>query len=329
MRGKCKDCGSVQNLSESTNCQFCGNFIEIEVASKNYQKDTDGELGGLIDLSLTAMDAGNWIEAISYFNQILQKDTKNSNAWLGKGIATVNTSKIGDLKIKEALSYWENAMTHSENMESMSKRVSKEIHSTVKSFYPILENHFVKFVSVDSTYGEHLTRYILLNSALDYANKLDPNNLEIIKTGIKLSYRMNPKTLATKKPKYGELSKREKISWKALATTKENHLTRDIRNSFIEKMKQADLKFYEDYIQRRKEIEEYKSTDLKKTKKLGVIASIAGIIVAVISSLIIDDKDPNFNGILFWMFIIPFGLVMVFGSSLVGIDKSKEPKELF
>ncbi|MDB4213195.1 tetratricopeptide repeat protein [Flavobacteriaceae bacterium] len=329
MRVKCKDCGSVQDLSESTNCEFCGNFIKIEVASKIYQKDTDGELGGLIDLSLTAIDAGNWIEAISYFNQILQKDPKNSNAWLGKGIATVNTSKIGDLKIKEAISYWKNAITHSENIESMSKRVSKEIHSTVKSFYPILENHFVKFVSVDSTYGDHLNRYILLNSALDYANQLDPKNLEIIKTGIKLSYRMNPKTLATKKPKYGKLSKREEISWKALATTRENHLTRDIRNSFIEKMKLADLKFYEDYIQRQKEIKEYESSDKKKYTKLGVIGVIAGFIGAAITPLIMDDTDPNYTGGIFWMFFIPFALVMGLGKSLVGIDESKKPKELF
>jgi hypothetical protein len=140
---------------------------------------------------------------------------------------------------------------------------------------------------------------------------------------------MNPKTLATKKPKYGKLSKREEISWKALATTRENHLTRDIRNSFIEKMKLADLKFYEDYIQRQKEIKEYESSDNKKYTKLGVIGVIAGFIGAAITPLIMDDTDPNYTGALFWMFFIPFVLVMGLGKSLVGIDESKKPKELF
>ena len=38
MRVKCKDCGSVQNLSESTNCEFCGNFIKIEVKDNNIEQ---------------------------------------------------------------------------------------------------------------------------------------------------------------------------------------------------------------------------------------------------------------------------------------------------
>jgi len=45
--------------------------------------------------------------------------------------------------------------------------------------------------------------------------------------------------------------------------------------------------------------------------------------------LIMDDTDPNYTGALFWMFIIPFALVMGLGKSLVGIDESKKPKELF
>ena len=94
-------------------------------------------------------------------------------------------------------------------------------------------------------------------------------------------------------------------------------------------MKLADLKFYEEYIQRQKEIKEYESSDKKKTTKLGVIGAIVGLIGASITPLIMDDTDPNYTGALFWMFIIPFALVMGLGKSLVGIDESKKPKELF
>ena len=46
----------------------------------------------------TAIEATNWEEALQYFNRVLEKEITNSDAWLGKGIAIVYTSKIGEIK---------------------------------------------------------------------------------------------------------------------------------------------------------------------------------------------------------------------------------------
>ncbi len=145
MQVKCTSCGAIQNISNTQTCDFCGNQVELESGKNNYQVFLKGESGNLMTMAETAIEATNWEEALQFFNQVLTKEISNSDAWLGKGIAIVYTSKIGDLKITEAITYWKNAIKHASNEEAMSKRVAKEINEVVNKFYPTLENHFIKF----------------------------------------------------------------------------------------------------------------------------------------------------------------------------------------
>jgi hypothetical protein len=190
MQVKCTSCGASQNINQAQNCDFCGNLIELESAKSNYQSSLSGEAGNLMAMAETAIEATNWDEALQFFNQVLIKDIANSDAWLGKGIAIVYTSKIGDLKITEAIAYWKNAVKHASNEEAMGKRVAKEINDVVNQFYPTLENHFIQFVNLDHSYQELVSKFATLEAAQDYATQLDVNNISYYETGYLLCKRL-------------------------------------------------------------------------------------------------------------------------------------------
>jgi tetratricopeptide (TPR) repeat protein len=190
MQVKCTSCGAQQNISEAQNCDFCGNVIDLESATNNYKTSLSGESGNLMAMAETAIEATNWEEALQYFNRVLEKDITNSDAWLGKGIAIVYTSKIGDIKINEAIAYWKNALKHAPNQEAMGKRVAKEINEVVNKFYQSLENHFIQFKDLDNSYGELVDKFVVLEKAIDYATQLDSTNIKYCETGYALCSRV-------------------------------------------------------------------------------------------------------------------------------------------
>jgi len=180
---KCTSCGAPQNASTSQECSYCGNQIELEQAKSSYEKSVQGETGNLMAMAETSIEATNYEEALSYFNRVLEKEITNFDAWLGKGIAIVNTSKIGDIKINEAIAYWKNAIKYATNHEAMSKRVSKEIVETINSFYPSIFNHYKEFRTLDNSYKELVSRFSLLLKAIDYAGEIDPENIAVFFAG--------------------------------------------------------------------------------------------------------------------------------------------------
>jgi hypothetical protein len=190
MKVKCSSCGAEKNMDKSQNCDFCGNLIEIEIGKIYYQKAMQSESSNLMAMAETAIEATNWDEALSFYNQVLTKEISNCDAWLGKGIAIVYSSKIGDLKINEAIAYWKNAIKYSADQVAMSKRVAKEINQVVESFYPTLEKHFIQFKGLENSYPELVFRFVTLEGALDYAVKLDPSNISYSKNGYELCNRV-------------------------------------------------------------------------------------------------------------------------------------------
>lgn len=188
---KCKSCGAVQEISnDTTNCSYCGSSIEIKQSQDFYTQTTKSEYGNFLMMAETAEEATNYEEAINYYNKILEKDTTYSDAWLGKGNCIIYTSKIGDIRMKEALTYWKNALKHSANQDAMSKRVAKEINTVVKSFYPIIENHFIEYRTLANSYQELVTKFVILEKALAYSIQLDNDNIMYFETGHDLCKRV-------------------------------------------------------------------------------------------------------------------------------------------
>jgi len=143
------------------------------------------ELENLKTLASTAKEGGNWKEAIDYYNKILELDTENYDAWFGKGLCIINTSTIGNIKMKEALSYYKNAIKFS-NDENVKKIVAISINKSVNNFYPNIKNHYVRFKSTRDAQVEFATRFLALESGLAFALECNPENETIAENGLVL-----------------------------------------------------------------------------------------------------------------------------------------------
>jgi tetratricopeptide (TPR) repeat protein len=184
---KCKSCGAVQEVNnEATICDFCGSAIELQQSKDFYREIVKSEFGNFLMMAETAEEATNYEEATKYYNKILEKDTSYSDAWLGKGNCMIYSSTIGDIRMKEALTYWKNAIKFSENQEPMKLRVGKEINNVINTFFPNLLNHYNEFSGLDDSYLELASRFLTLEEAIDYATQLCPNELEFFQTGFNL-----------------------------------------------------------------------------------------------------------------------------------------------
>lgn len=184
---KCKSCGAVQELSnEQNSCNFCGSTIELQQSKDFYKEIVNSEFGNYLMMAETAEEATNYEEATKYYNKILEKDTSYSDAWLGKGNCLIYSSKIGDIKMKEALTYWKNAIKFAENQEPMKLRVGKEINNVVNTFFPNLLNHYNQFSGLDDSYVDLASRFLILEGAMDYAIQICPNEPEFFQTGFDL-----------------------------------------------------------------------------------------------------------------------------------------------
>jgi len=186
MQVKCTSCGASQNIDESQDCSYCGNLIEMQKGKSNFQAITKSEFGNFIMMAETSEEATNYNEAISYYNKILEKDTTYSDAWLGKGNCIIYTSKIGDIRMKEALTYWKNSIKFAEHQEPMQLRVSKEIDSVVQTFFPNILDHYSKFAGLDDSYSELAGRFLILEGGIDFACQICPDEPQFFQTGYDL-----------------------------------------------------------------------------------------------------------------------------------------------
>ena len=180
---KCKSCEATHEIAEDQNCDFCGTLMIFKESIEYYDAIISGEFGNFLIMADTALEAEDYSEAISYYNKILETDIKYADAWLGKANGMIYTSKIGDIKMKEALTYWKNSIKFSTNKDSMKLRVAKEINRVTNLFFPNILNHYIKFSTTDNAFGELAQRFMTLETAMKYTCELCPENVEFLKTG--------------------------------------------------------------------------------------------------------------------------------------------------
>lgn len=180
---KCKSCGASQEIDKDQDCGYCGTLMIFKESQEFYDEVTSGEFGNFLIMADTALEAEDYTEAINYYNKILEKDIKYADAWLGKANGMIYTSKIGDIRIKEALTYWKNSVKYSQNKDSMRLRVGAEINRVTNLFFPNILNHYIEFSGTNNAYGELAERFISLESGIRYACEICPENVEFFRTG--------------------------------------------------------------------------------------------------------------------------------------------------
>ncbi len=188
-QGLCQNCGASVNLTAGkteTTCQYCDSIVTLQQAEATFAEVRNSKVGGTLLIAQTSQEGGNFDEAIAYYNKIIEQQPDNAEAWLNKGSCMVATSTIKDIKIREAGMCWKTAIKFAKNPDAMKKRVSAEINNVVTSFYPTLENYFVKTAERENAVIQHYERFILLESALDVALTLNPQSVGIAQNGLDL-----------------------------------------------------------------------------------------------------------------------------------------------
>ena len=188
---QCPNCGGPNSVSDYYKehvCVFCSSsFIPKEVEEKNskVRPENDKTYNWMV-MAETARDGGNYDEAIQYYNKILEEDSSHSASWFGKGSAIIWSSKLGDIKMSEAITYFKNAIRYSKS-NKMKEAIADDLNLVVVAFFPNIQNHYREFKSLDDSAYEYWQRFLILDSGLDYALDCAPNNIEIIENGLKLS----------------------------------------------------------------------------------------------------------------------------------------------
>src|SRR5436190_7463247 len=131
-QGLCTSCGAAVNLAagqDEINCTYCGTVVKRPEAEAQFAEVKNSKFGGTLLIAETAQEGGSYTEAISYYNKLIEQEPTFADAWLNKGICMVRTSKIGDLKIGEAIGSWKAAIKFAKNPDAMKKRVATEINN--------------------------------------------------------------------------------------------------------------------------------------------------------------------------------------------------------
>jgi TM2 domain-containing membrane protein YozV/tetratricopeptide (TPR) repeat protein len=187
IQGLCPNCGAALKFDSeqsSLNCKYCDSIIEKSQAESQLVLVNQSDLSGILLIAETAMEGASYQEAVNYFNRVIELNPRYANAWLQKGIALVYLSKIGDLKINEAIAAWRAAIKFADNPDKMRIRVAREIARAVECFWPTLNKHFLDFSTVKNANIEHFQRFLTLEKALAYALELEPSNRDVCTVGI-------------------------------------------------------------------------------------------------------------------------------------------------
>jgi hypothetical protein len=329
MQVKCNSCGANQEINSDSNCSFCESEIKIENAKDFFETAINSETGNLLTIADAALEASNYKEAIEYYNRVIEKQIASPDAWLGKGVATLLSSTIGEIKTNEAINHWKNSIKYAENQKFLQKRIAKIINNSIVSFYPALERHYGEFKDVEGTYAQFVERFLQLESALTFALTIDENNLALLESG----YNLCQKVLSAysrknnKDSKYRGLDKETKETLVAMDSFIENltvpKVLYEIEEKYVHALNGLDpnknlisakiKKEEADELAKRKKSEHQKKKleELNVNKaKQGKIGIGFGFAISIFMVVVIAGKEGEFN----------FGeaLVLVLVSPIIG-----------
>lgn len=149
-------------------------------------KLTIGELENLFLVVRSGIEGINWSDPLQFYDQILIKDINNTDAWLGKGVAILYTSKRDSIRVTDAIKCWKNAIKYAVDKDVMKKRVARVIHEEVKSLYVKLENIYLEYDEDKNSIKTVVSNFLALNKALQFAIKMDEKELTYLETGFQL-----------------------------------------------------------------------------------------------------------------------------------------------
>lgn len=175
---KCPSCGGDLMLPKTKDdaiCTYCGSkFLLKEATSKTPSPSIENWLL----LAQTALGSGNSKEAYDFYNRVLEVDSNNADAWLGKGISAGWQSGVGNPRIIEMLNCFSKAMEYSEidKQDEIKARMASSASDILAAFSQLAINFLYEHVKVDSSWNEYVSNGKAILIGVDYVLDLAPRN---------------------------------------------------------------------------------------------------------------------------------------------------------
>lgn len=234
---KCPSCGAdirVPNGATTVPCTFCRK--DVLVARDSAAAKSDNRMR----LADAALRAGNYDEAYSYYTLVLEDAPEDHRAWYGKAVAAGWGSALRADRFAELTAGIDFALEHAPEggRSAIARRAAADINQIATAYFNLSRKHTAEFISLDTTWAEHVERCIPILMTLSRANELDPTNRVVVENAIEISKGM------IEGVEYCDEFDTDDHGIPAVRT---KHLSpqlearvRDVMNSFVEKLKAMD-----------------------------------------------------------------------------------------
>ncbi|WP_156967516.1 hypothetical protein [Comamonas granuli] len=174
----CPQCSGKLQVPEgkdSVQCEFCG----TDVFLRESEKTAASKVVHLLELAQAAETAGNHTEAFGYFTSVLEIDSKNVWAWVGKGTSAGYLSTLAHSRIPETIECYRTAVRLAGDDDAITTVVSMDCAVAAvliaNAYFQTSLQHTMQFISVPDTPYEHATRCVEAVKLCEFALSLDPN----------------------------------------------------------------------------------------------------------------------------------------------------------
>ncbi|MBB5943502.1 MULTISPECIES: tetratricopeptide repeat protein [unclassified Xanthomonas] len=170
---------------EISKCMYCGEEVSrphVLVTA------TTPSLSNLLGMARTASLAGNFGEAESYYNRVLEIEPRSAEAWIGKGKSAAWQSSIANIRTNEMAVAFNNAIGASDNegRSSIVESCVQEMNHIVAMLYGMANKQMQEYVALDSTWNSYISQVAQLLGGLESALAWDPNNVTTLENIVHL-----------------------------------------------------------------------------------------------------------------------------------------------
>lgn len=175
----CPQCGGdlqVPDDRETVNCMYCGTKIKVREAIKI---DSGPSTADLLDLARHALESENASEANRLAARALERDPRNVEAWMLKGLGAGWSSRLVDFRLPECTNCFRRA--HEIGIpEADREEAATKLATVALGGYNLSRNHLAQFPSYDM-WPSHVDRAYQALEALKVARLIAPDSIAVMK----------------------------------------------------------------------------------------------------------------------------------------------------
>ena len=163
---------------------YCGKQIIVERAVK---ASADANVGNLMALANSAIEAQNGLEAYAYFTKVLEYDGTNVEAWLGKGKAAGMISTLQNLRFTEMNAAFQNAIKYGPDADpSVRQTASKSINEFAMITFAMARDSLSQYIALEHTWSNYLQQCLLILEGLDFAQEIWPKDRQYFDNAVSI-----------------------------------------------------------------------------------------------------------------------------------------------